>query len=264
MNEKLAASALSSNWQASGIQAGDTVLLHSNIMRTLRGARLPDRQGAPAIILQSWLEAVGPAGTLLLPTFNFGFAQGRGFDMRQTRSEMGILTETARLWPGVVRTGHPVYSFAAFGARAAELRGLANLSGYGRDSPFGWLRRVNGKIAVLDCPDQEAMTFYHHVEEMEQVDYRYHKPFTGKYTDAAGTTTERTFYIYVRNLDRNVITKVGGMEELLWQDGLYSGNRPGCGNGLRTIGAADIYLRTAQIIKSGQARGHLYEESGPP
>jgi aminoglycoside 3-N-acetyltransferase len=159
----------------------------------------------------------------------------------------------------VVRTGHPIYSFAALGKQAPLFRGLANLSGYGPDSPFAVLHQHRGKIAVLDLPDQHSMTFYHYVEESRAVDYRFHKWFEGDYVDQAGQGSSRRFSIFVRNTDAGVRTCVDPMGELLWDSGLYRGQRPSAGPGLRTIAAADLFDAVSDVIESGRAKGLLYE-----
>ena len=102
---------------------------------------------------------------------------------------MGALTEAGRQHPLAVRTGHPIYSFGVIGFHAEKFKAINNFSGYGDDSPFALLKKLNGKIAVLGLPDQHSMTFYHHVEEMNNVDYRYHKKFTTDYTDSIGITS---------------------------------------------------------------------------
>jgi aminoglycoside 3-N-acetyltransferase len=171
---------------------------------------------------------------------------------------MGALSESGRLHPGAIRTGHPIYSFAVLGARAKEFEGVANESGYGPDSPFATLHQMNGKIGVLDLDDQNSMTFYHHVEEMHAVDYRYFKEFTAPYTDARGVTADRSFKLFVRDLERGVLTDVNPMGERLWASGLYRGSRPRQDGGLRTILAGDLYRATSEVIRSGTARGTLY------
>jgi len=107
------------DWRRSGIAEGDVVLVHSSMRRTM--ARLAEKEGisSPAVVVESIVEAVGSRGTALFPLFNFDFPKGVPFDMRSTPSQMGALTEAARLRPGAVRTGHPIYSFAVIGARAA-------------------------------------------------------------------------------------------------------------------------------------------------
>ena len=250
---------LSQGWRRCGIRDGDMLLLHSSTRGTLRKLKkmaLPLDMG---VILDSFLDALGSEGTLLLPLFNFGFCSGAPFDIRSTPSEMGALTEAARGRAETVRTGHPVYSFAALGKRKDTFRGLDNFSGYGPDSPFGILHQQGGKIAVLDLPDQNSMTFYHYVEESMSVDYRFHKQFTALYTDRDGETRQRTYGLFVRKVDQGVVTFVDPMGELLWEKELYRGEPPGIGFGLRVIDARSLYEEVSTVIKQGKARGLLYE-----
>lgn len=249
---------LQQRWASAGLSAGDTVLIHSNIKRTLMEYRRNQINLTPIDILSSFLDVIGPNGTLLLPLFNFGFAQGIPFDIRNSASDMGALTECGRLYPGAVRTGHPIYSFAVIGAQAEVFYGLDNLSGYSEQSPFGLLKQMNGKIGVLDLPDQHSMTFYHHVEEVKQVDYRYYKSFTGAYTDEQGITNQKTYQLYVRNLERGVKTDVNPAGELMWKAGLYQGFRPKESAGLRLIKAQEMFSFVADLIDSGSALGSLY------
>lgn len=250
--------ALAAAWRGCGIERGDIVLLHSAIGRTLRALKREDPQADTNAVFNSFLDAVGPEGTLLLPLFNFGFAQGEAFSMRATPSKMGALTEAARLHPDAVRTGHPIYSFAAIGRQAPAFAGVNNRSGYGADSPFGMLRAMGGKIAVLDLDDQNSMTFYHHVEEMKAVPYRYFKTFFGPYTDLENTLSMQAYALYVRDLGAGVLTHVNPCGELLWQAGLYKGERPMTGAGLRVIEARAMYDFVAGVIENDRAYGLLY------
>ena len=250
---------LASNWKESGLEEGDTVLLHSNIKRTLKYYLKQKRKITPEIILESFINVIGSSGTLLLPLFNFDFTKGVPFDIRNTPSQMGVLTEAGRCYPGVIRTGHPIYSFAVIGAKSDLFKDVNNYSGYGKDSPFGLLHDLNGKIAVLNLPDQNSMTYYHYVEEMNNVPYRYHKEFTGSYTDFNGNTEERRYGLFVRDIEKGVLTHVDPMGDLLWRDGLYFGSRYDHGCGLRTISASSLFEYVTNIIISGHANGLLYK-----
>jgi len=249
-------------WAELGIGKGDTVLIHSSLRRTITRYKRQGIELSPETVLDSLLDAVGASGTILLPLFNFDFAKGIPFDIRRTPSRMGSLTEAGRLHPDAVRTGHPIYSFAAIGARAERFRGLNNFSGYGEGSPFAILRELDGKIAVLDLPDQDSMTFYHHIEEMHEVPYRYHKTFSGEYTDQGGMTGVRTYGLFVRDLENGVLTHVAPMGELLWESGLYAGSRPQEGSGLRVISSREMYDFVSAVILSGKAKGLLYVIQG--
>lgn len=253
---------LAKEWLKAGVQRGDVLLIHSNIKRTLIHFKKKGMEITTNDILESFLKAVGPSGTLLLPLFNFDFTKGVPFDIRNTPSQMGALTEAGRLHPLAVRTGHPIYSFAAIGYNAKLFKYINNFSGYGHDSPFALLREMDGKIAVLNLPDQNSMTFYHHVEEMHNVSYRYHKTFAGQYTDASSNTEFRTYGLFVRNIEEGVLTYVNPAGELMWEKGLYSGCRPDEGAGLRIISAQKMYDFVSDIIVTCKAKGLLYRIEG--
>lgn len=251
---------LADEWCKCAIAEGDTLLVHSRSSRILRRMRRECSETTPNHLLQSFLQALGPRGTLVLPLFKFDFSESVPFDIRSTPSKMGVLTEAGRNWPGAVRTGHPMFSFAAIGREAPRFENVANYSGFGQDSPFAIVHRLGGKIAVLDLPENDSMTFYHYVEEMEKVDYRYYKTFRGSYTGWNGITTDREFAMYVRHREKKFIvhSQVDPMGEYLWKQGLYSGCRPNEGCGLRVISAPALFDATSKIIRSGKANGMLY------
>ena len=106
---------LTKSWRESGVKQGDVLLFHSSAKRTLVA-----NSATPQILVQSLLDAVGPNGTMVFPLWNFDFTKGVTFDIQNTPSHMGIVTETARLHPNAIRSGHPIYNVAAIGKHAAE------------------------------------------------------------------------------------------------------------------------------------------------
>jgi len=249
---------LSERWKAAGISAGDTVLIHADTLRTLadlkKNGYVPDIE----VVLDSFLDIVGIDGTLILPLFNFSFAQGAKFDIRSTPSQMGALTEAARKRDNSVRTGHPIYSFSALGKKKSLFLGINNKSGYAENSPFGILRELKGKIAVLDLEDQNSMTFYHHIEEMNGVHYRFLKEFLAPYVNVNGCERMAAYSIFVRKLDLGVTTHLNPTGELLWKNNLYHGERPFKGSGLRVIDADSMFNFVTDLIRQGRAEGFLY------
>ena len=85
--------------------------------------------------------------------------------------------EHARCQKGCHKNWASFLFFCSFGFHKDLFCNLDNISGYGQDSPFKLLRKLNGKIGVLGLEDQSSMTFYHHVEETLDVNYRFHKKF---------------------------------------------------------------------------------------
>ena len=232
------------------ITIDDTILIQSNVTWTLRTNNCSVQD-----ILESFLNV---AGTVVFPTFNTDFADGVPFDIRTTPSHMGMLTECARKHPWAVRSGHPMYSFVAIGKKADEFN-VNNFSGYGKDSPFAILRRLDGKIGVLGLPDSQGNTMHHHAEEMSCVPYRFYKNFTGLYTDRHGSMRERTYSFFCRDLENKTV--LDPTMEMMWEAGLYKGCRPFEGDGLRVIKANDMFDFVTDIIKSGKAEGLLYRRN---
>lgn len=249
---------LALSWNESGLERGDTVLVHSALSGFLRSAKERGEDISPDDILDSLILAAGSKGTLIFPTYNFGFTKGETFDVRNTKSETGILTEIARQRKGAVRTGHPLFSFAVIGHHSEKFTGLENYSAFGIDSPFARLMQLAGKIAAIDVAGEFCMTFYHYVEEMEKAPNRYHKVFRGRYIDAEGNESIREFNLFARNLEMNVETDVRPMEEYLWQKGLYKGCRPGTGSRMHVIDASTVYREAAAVIREGKSEGLLY------
>jgi aminoglycoside 3-N-acetyltransferase len=226
-----------------GVESGDALLVHSSYKS------LGSVGGGPSSVIGALQDALGDQGTLIMPTFNFAFCEGEPFDARTTPSRMGVLTEIVRQMPGATRVEHPIYSFAVVGHRAREAATIANSSSYGRDSLFGRLRGWDGKIMIIGLSYNDSMTFFHHVEEMQGVDYRYMKSFTGAVTGMNGRVTERTVTMFVRDLERGVVTAVDAMGELLANKGIIRTGQVGAAE-VRLMRAREVFEATASAMRS--------------
>jgi aminoglycoside 3-N-acetyltransferase len=247
---------LVAGFRSFGVDEGDTLLVHSSYKS------LGDVDGGVATVVEALLESVGPSGTLIAPTFNFAFCEGEPFDARTTPSRMGAITEVVRADPRATRVAHPIYSFAVIGARAQEAAAISDPSSYGRDSLFGKLRDWDGKIAVIGLSWNDSMTFFHHVEEMLGVPYRYMKSFTGPVTDVDGTCEERTVTMYVRDLDAGIVTMVDPMGRELERAGVARVGKIGEAD-VRVMRAREIYEFTAARIEQGDSHLLYVVESAP-
>lgn len=250
---------LAAQWSSAGMRAGSVVLLHSKIERWLRLYLRQHRDISPMIVLRSFLEVLGPEGTLVVPAFDFhSWTKAKRWDRQHSPSEMGALTEAARTWPSAYRSGHPIYSFVAIGRDAREVGALDNRSAYGLDSPFAWVAAQDGDVCVLDLPDQHSMTMYHYVEELCNVPYREHRTFSGEYIDL-GVPSQRDYTLFVRR--SGIETWVTPCEQLLWDARLWQGDRPQRGSGLRIMRAVKFVDFVTDIILHKNAHGLLYKFS---
>lgn len=210
--EQLDADAVYGAIALAGINPGDTVMVHSRLFTIGRVISGVSKKDVVDAFLSALLRAVGEKGTLIFPTFTLSVCRGGHFDLQNTPSEMGLLSEHARLMAGVVRTPHPFYSSVVLGGSKDFLSGLDLSTSFGTGSIFDRLHAVNrtdaqlGRVKFLtlgiDCPP-EGITYIHSIEEKLQVPYRYHKSFSGKISDR-GTRADYAVDFFVRRRDVEV------------------------------------------------------------
>jgi aminoglycoside N3'-acetyltransferase len=165
----VSAAQLTADLQRLGVQPGDTLFIHSSLKS------LGFVEGGPAAVLAALQAAVGPQGTLVLPTYYLpgGTIQGTCemvdyvFDVRQHGSNMGALPNAFLALPGVCRSVHPTHSVSAVGRHAAWLTEAHHRapSVFGEGSPwqrFATLQQA--KVLGLGV-SMGPITFYHLVED---------------------------------------------------------------------------------------------------
>lgn len=165
---------------AAGVRPGGVLLVHTSF-RAVRGERPtvsapppPPPPLTPLGLIHSLLAALGPEGTLVMPTMTDGETP---FDPRTTPTcDMGITAETFWRQPGVVRSTHPGGSFAAYGPDAAVICAPQPLSPpHGLDSPVGRVYDLDGQVLLLGVTHSENTTL-HLAESLAPVPYSISHP----------------------------------------------------------------------------------------
>jgi aminoglycoside 3-N-acetyltransferase len=155
-------------FQNLGLKKGDCVFVHCAF------SRLGYFPGGPHGLIRLLQGVVGPKGTIAMPAFPFSgsmqdfLAKPYYFDINETPSKVGFLSEAFRTYPGVYRSLHPTHSICAIGKNAMELVADHELSvtPCGTQSPFAKFSTIN---AVLLRIGTGALTLYHHIQEL--IDY---------------------------------------------------------------------------------------------
>lgn len=128
-----------------GLSPGDSFIVHSSY-RSLGRV-----EGGPEAVIDAMLEAIGPRGNLVLPTFNYtGNIAEPYFDPAAVRCLTGIIPELGRKRPAAVRSLHPTHSVAVIGPDAHELtKDHMAFRSVGIGSPVDRLAKMGGKVLLL-------------------------------------------------------------------------------------------------------------------
>lgn len=153
--------------KSSGIQLGDVVLVHSSL------SKIGYVEGGADTFIDALIECIGSNGTLLMPTaptsgYQLNYIQeNKLFDVLNTPSKTGIITETFRKRNGVIRSLHPTEPVAAYGPLAFELTKdhLNQLTPYNQNSPFYKITEHQGKILYVGVTLDNAGTNLHTLED---------------------------------------------------------------------------------------------------
>lgn len=187
------------------IEKGDVVLLTSDITDLFLQCQDNGEILDVNILLDHFQEAIGEEGTLLIPTYNWGFCQGKPFDYKKTPSKTGAIGNAALRRNDFIRTKHPIYSFAVWGKDADKLVAMDNIESFGSDSPFAYLEQVNAKNVFIGASLRNSFTYIHYIEQKLGAKYRYSKMFKSHYIDLNKVDTVREYAMYVRDLDLGVV-----------------------------------------------------------
>jgi aminoglycoside 3-N-acetyltransferase len=115
-----------------GLGPGEIVFFHSSLRS------LGHVSGGADAVVDGFLDAVGPGGTVVAPTFTLLGRVGpfgSWYDHETSPSTVGTITETLRRRPQAVRSFHPTHSVAAIG-REAEAVTAGHRHAHGRVSPW--------------------------------------------------------------------------------------------------------------------------------
>ncbi len=171
---------LATQLRALGVTPGALLVVHSSFRA------LGPVEGGPAAVVGALLDAVGPAGTVMAPTFTTDLidpytwpeppaeeerarllAAIPYFDPATSRPfKMGVIAETLWRTPGARRSLHPVTSWTAHGPLTEALLGDQPLDDpEGRDGPVGRAWQRDAQVLLLGV-EHDANTTVHLAESL--------------------------------------------------------------------------------------------------
>lgn len=147
----------------SGVLPGKPVLIHSAM------GNFYNYQGTADELIDKLIEFVGPEGTVCMPAYpKDKFNEHKIFDVRNTKSAAGYLTEVFRNRPNVCRSLNQLHSVCALGKDAEYITKDHHLSETSFDSlsPFYKIAELDGYSISLGMPKWYVGTGEHICESI--------------------------------------------------------------------------------------------------
>jgi aminoglycoside 3-N-acetyltransferase len=133
-----------------GLVQGDIVMLHSSL------SSMGQVDGGAKTVVDAFLDALGAAGTLVVPTFG----------------SLGVVSDAVKTDPRSVSSIHPKAGVAAIGKKAPDIcrdHWKAEMA-HAEDTPYTRIAELGGYVCLLGV-DHDRNTTLHTVEEMLRLPY---------------------------------------------------------------------------------------------
>lgn len=204
------------------INKGSVVLLSSDVSRMSFEALENGSRFNADEFLNIIINKIGESGTLLLPTYNWGFCHGEPFDYGKTIGKTGYLGNAALKRSDFKRTKNPIYSFVVWGHDKDYLCNIDNIFCFGKNTVFDYLVQNNALSVAIDVEFNNYYTICHHAEQLIGVNYRYNKYFKGTYIDENNVVSKSTSVMNVRNIELDIIGEANQLySEFLYENIAY-------------------------------------------
>ncbi len=164
-NQPNTITSLLNDFKSLNIKAGSVIIMHSSL------SEIGWTIGGPVAVITALMRVITPEGTLIMPTFSGDNTDPSTWenppvpkswwdlirnespayhpDITPTRG-MDVIVETFRKMPNIIRSNHPVSSFAAWGKNAKFITENHELiADLGEDSPLARIYALNGKILLI-------------------------------------------------------------------------------------------------------------------
>jgi len=178
---------LKRDFKALSVKPGAVIIMHSSL------SKIGWTVGGPVSVIRALMQTLTPEGTLVMPSFSSDNSEPSiwenppvpkswwgtirkempAFEPKITPTRgLGTIAETFRNWHDVLRSNHPMSSFAAWGKHAKFITENHELIGeFNEESPISRLYELDGQILLIGV-NHENNTSIHLAE--------YRSDFPGK------------------------------------------------------------------------------------
>lgn len=148
-----------------GIKKGMVLIVHSSL------SSIGWVCGGPVAVIQALMDAVTPEGTIVMPAHSGNYSDPSKWENPPVPKEwvnkiketmpafeeeitptcgVGVIPETFRNFPGVIRSAHPAVSFCAWGKYSREITENHSIeNSLGNNSPLARVYDLDGYVLLL-------------------------------------------------------------------------------------------------------------------
>lgn len=151
-----------------GIKSGDVLLVHASL------SKIGFVENGAKDVVEALIEVVGEDGHILMPnspnaSFQLDYIKSLDFfDVANSKSKLGAISEYFRLLPDAQRSAHPTEPVSCIGPESEYFVGhhFGNITPYNENSPFYKVSESNGKILYIGVTLDNAGTNLHTLEDL--------------------------------------------------------------------------------------------------
>ena len=238
---KTDAAAIRQHLETLGVRSGDGILVHARLIS------FGEIVGGIETVQSALMDAIGPSGTLIVPTYTFGPGDVP-FDPKTTPSSgMGTLAEHVRALPDAVRSLSPIHSHAGIGPAAELLRRSDATLSFGANSDLDVMRQEGFQMLQLGCGFNEGATYLHQMEAECAVPYRKEIIIQRTVVDPNGTERTVDYRYFARAGAEPVINDFNPAEEIAMAEGVLRRAEAPYGYSVN-IALADLHRIATELL----------------
>lgn len=206
-------------------------------------------EGGALTVIRALQSICGAGGTLVMPTLTFGLIDERDplFDVLQTPSNTGHITEMFRKLPDVKRSQHVLSSCAAHGRHADFITSYHGDTPCGPGSPYHKIAELDGYSLFIGA-DFAANSLFHVAEEVVHPDYLDYRTIDdAKIINSDGSVDVCPFRRYNCS-ERGIIRRLERMEPLYLEAQVIREVRIGMAS-VKLLRAADNLRISCELLR---------------
>ena len=128
-------------------------------------------------LLKILKEYISKKGSLICPTFSYSTIKTKSFDLKKTKTDLGIFSQVFLDDKNSLRSDHSIHSIAAIGHFKKIIQNGHGDFSFGINSPFESFLNFKVKFINIGVHFWQTCTYVNHVLHLNGCNYRFYKSF---------------------------------------------------------------------------------------